>query len=210
MRCTITLFLNNKVSFVRKMIPIQFQKPPPSEKNFRYCGKIRTSQQQRHSRFTFWCRANVKRQHFLVSTSQHPEMQRPTSQTQEMLRKDKKRERKKPFQEQWNKLFLGFVSCVLFFWWLLQGEVWPGLFHVCSPVSKEQTDKPFPKQKDLSHLISHVFSQNIPEFLRPQACCQIWLQLNSEFKSHLGEQKDTQISVTSVGDPRATQDPTQW
>lgn len=187
------LFLN--VSFVRK-IPIQLLKLPPAEKNYRYCGKLRASQQQTDSHFTVWCWATVKWQQFLGSSSQHPDMQWLTLQTQEMLRKDqKKRERKKPFQKQWNELFLGFASCVLFFWWLSQGEVWPGLFHICSPVSKEHTHKPFPKQKDLSHLISHVFSENMQESLRPQACCQLQLKLNSKFKSHLGEQKDTSVSL---------------
>lgn len=71
-------------------------------------------------------------------------------------------------------------------------------------MSGEQTDNPFPKQKDLSHLISHLFPQNIQEFLGPQACCRIWLKLNSELRSRLGEEKDTQACVTSVGDLRAS------
>jgi len=86
------------------------------------------------------------------------------------------------------------TSCsldLLFFWWLLQGELQPGLFQVRSLVPKEQTDRPFPKQKDLPHLIRHVFSQNIQEFWSPQACCWTQLKTNSELRSHLGVQQDT-------------------
>lgn len=96
------------------------------------------------------------------------------------------------------------LSLMLFSWWMLLGELWPGLFHVYSPVSNKQTDKPLPKQKDMSLLISHIFSQNTCEFLRPQACCQIRLKLNSELKNHFGEQKDAHISVTSLGNPGAS------
>lgn len=56
----------------------------------------------------------------------------------------------------------------------------------------------------MSHLISDLFLQNIQDFLRPQACCQMWLKLSNGLKNHSGEQKDTLISATPLKNPDAS------
>lgn len=107
-------------------------------------------------------------------------------------RKDKKRQEKKKrshSKSSETSCSLDWVSCAVF---LVAVREWT-------------LTRALPcKQKDLSHLISHVFSQNIQEFLRPQACRQPRLKLNSKFKSHLGEQTHTSVPLQEETQERAT------